>query len=94
MAVILCGLPPVSHFFVSSFRFSTLFSTLIVVSPNSVTVLYNLCCVSAKSFSVLLGFVIFGLFFCLLSATNELVEVEDEGNDSFSSLMNCMPRLQ
>lgn len=63
------------------FSFGTLFSTLIVVPPNNVTVLYNLCCLSAKSFSVLLGFVILLFFFLsLLSAmTNELHEVEDEG---------------
>lgn len=33
--------------------FGSLFSTLIVVPPNDVTVLYTLCCVSAKSSSLL-----------------------------------------
>lgn len=71
-----------SFFFRFLFSFGTLFSTLIVVPPYDVTVLYNLCCVSAKSFSVLLGFFLFLYFFLsLLSATaSELHEVEEKGN--------------
>lgn len=33
--------------------FGSLFTTLIVVPPNDVTVLYTLCCVSAESSSLL-----------------------------------------
>lgn len=47
-------LTPSSLLFCFLFSFGSLFSTLIVVPPNDVTVLYNLCCVSASSFSVFL----------------------------------------
>lgn len=45
-------LTPSSLLFCFLFSFGSLFSTLIVVPPKDVTVLYNLCCVSASSFSV------------------------------------------
>lgn len=45
-------LTPSGLLFCFLFSFGSLFSTLIVVPPNDVTVLYNLCCVSASSFSV------------------------------------------